>query len=85
MRVELEFSLLFATPCPFGATDPGLAPYGGPNSVKSIPRLLDQIRIKSIIGSKRITLNTSFFLVLLPTLVFWVGQITIFRTLFTKT
>jgi hypothetical protein len=40
MRVEFEFSLLFATPCPFGAADPGLLPYGGPNSLKSIPTLL---------------------------------------------
>jgi hypothetical protein len=33
-------SFLFATPCSFWAADHGLGPYGGPNSVKSIPTLL---------------------------------------------
>ena len=40
MRVEFEFSLLFATPCPFGVADQGLLHCGGTNSVKSIPTLL---------------------------------------------
>ena len=58
---------------------PGLLPWGGRNSVNSIPPLLltHQTIISIILPSDiKFKFDTSFF----PTMVFWVGQTVISRT-----